>query len=376
MKRRFDEGMCRSFASRLLASLTFFLLTGAAFTAEAVAPTQVMANLASYSGPDRTERLIAGAKKEGELMLYVSMPVSNLMPLIDGFKKKYGIEVKYWRGSGTQMMPRIVNEAKAERFTWDIMETTVQKVDGVRQEQLLQSVRSPAQEKVLIPELLPAHREWIASRLQLYAAGYNTDKIKPVDLPRTLEDLLDPRWKGKITMEAKNWDWFATLIKEIGEEKGQALFRKIVATNGVTVRDGHSSLTSAIISGEAPFALGIWTYSIDEAKAKGAPVDWKIIGPSIVSGAGMGVSRRAPHPHAALLFYDYVLTEGQKVLAESHLTPAMKIEGITTAVSRIVSEKKEKAVVVDPILLNEFDKWYVLYESIVIRKAGQTVNSR
>jgi hypothetical protein len=126
----------------------------------------------------------------------------------------------------------------------------------------------------LIPQAITPHREWIATRLNIFTQAYNTNLVKKEELPKTYHDLLDPKWKGKLGIEAEDLDWFAVVIRQLGEEKGLKLFRDIVASNGLSVRKGHTLLTNLVASGEVPFALTVYGYKAEQLKNKGAPIDW------------------------------------------------------------------------------------------------------
>ena len=106
--------------------------------------------------------------------------------------------------------------------------------------------------------------------------------IKKEDLPKTYEDLLDPKWKGKLGIEAKDQDWFATVVQSDGRRAARApkFFRDLVAKNGISVRKGHTLLNNMVVSGEVPLALTVYNYMPEQAKKKGAPIDWFALEPA------------------------------------------------------------------------------------------------
>ena len=110
-------------------------------------------------------------------------------------------------------------------------------------------------------QAVPSDRSWVGFCLNVLVQAYNTNLIKKTDLPKSYADLLDPKWKGKLGIEAKDDDWFATAVHQLGgEEKGLAFFRKLVETNGISVRKGHTLLNNMVISGEVPLALTVYNY--------------------------------------------------------------------------------------------------------------------
>src|SRR5207249_10312085 len=113
-------------------------------------------------------------------------------------------------------------------------------------------------------------------------------------------------------------------VSELGEDKGLKLFRDIVATNGISVRKGHTLLANLVVSGEVPFALTTYAYKVEQLRKSGAPIEWFVIPPGVARFEGAGVARRAPHPHAAILFFEFMLTDGQDVLRNRDFFPASR----------------------------------------------------
>src|SRR5713226_9309320 len=261
--------------------------------------------VAMYEGSDRFERLLTAAKKEGSLSLYTSLAATTLEEFTSDFEKRYGIKVNAWRAGDDKVLQRALIEAKAGRFDFDVVHAVSVEMEALHREHLLQEVKSPHL-KDLIPQALPPHREWTATVLNVIVQAYNTDKVKERRLPKTYQDLLDPKWRGRLGFEAKDQEWFFTVVKDMGEEKGLKFFRDLVAGNGLSVRSGHSLLNNLVVSGEVPLALTVYSHMVEQAKEKGAPIDWFVIEPAIAVPIGVGVSKRAPHPNAAVLFYDYM----------------------------------------------------------------------
>jgi iron(III) transport system substrate-binding protein len=287
------------------------------------APASV-ADLATYKGADRQQVLIDGAKKEGELVLYTSMPKEDVEALSSVFTKQTGIKLKVWRASSEQVMQRVVTEARGKRYDVDIIENSVPGQLALSREKLLQAVQTPAQDNI-IPQAIPDHHEWTGSTFDAFVQAYNTSKVKKEDLPKTYDDLLDSKWKGKLGIEAADSVWLATVINALGQQKGTELFQKLVATNGISVRSGHSLLTNLVASGEVPLALTTYNYSPAQLKQKGAPIDWFMIEPAVAQFRGVAMASKAPHPHAALLWYDFMLSDtAQRILADRFNYPTSK----------------------------------------------------
>ncbi|HEY4319161.1 MAG TPA: extracellular solute-binding protein [Herbaspirillum sp.] len=315
----------------------------------------------NYQGADRQQRLLEGARKEGELQLYTSTPADEISVLITAFEKKYGIKVKLWRSGSDMVVQRLVGEGRARRFEADVIEADGTNLEALYREQLLQEVHSPNLAD-LIPQAIPPHRQWVAARVNIFTLAYNTKLVKKSDLPKAWTDLLDPKWKGKLGIEAADADWFATIMSELGEAKGLKLFRDIVAANGLSVRKGHTLLANLVASGEVPLALTVHNFKAEQFKRNGAPIDWFIIPPAVAQLNGIAVARNAPHPNAAVLFYDFMLSDGQTVLAQhDYMTTNKKYP---TPLSKLPLKFMDHKTVLD-----ESDKWNKLYQDIIVKQA-------
>ena len=341
--------------------LTVLLGTLAAWPAVAQQQPDI-AELARMKAPGRLQRLVDGATREGTFNLYTSMTAATAARVKGDFERRYpGVKVNLWRASSESVLQRSVSETRANRHTFDVLETNGPEMEAAQREKLLQPVVSPHFEH-LIPQALISHREWVATRLNLFVQCFNTNKVKRENLPKSFEDLLQPQWKGQLAIEAGDSDWLMSVIGHLGEEKGVKLFRDIVATNGVTVRKGHALLAERVIAGEISMGLSCYNFKIDLDRKAGAPVDWISIGPVIARPNGAGVSRNAPHPHAALLFYDYMISDAQPFLAELELVPvSMKIESpLKGRDVRFVDSKRA---------LDEHAKWEKLFTDLFLTKS-------
>ena len=334
-------------------------ITGALLVAAAIAPPAAaqsgLADLAAYAGADRTTRLIEGAKKEGAVTVYGSTPVEDMALIIAAFEAKYGLKVRLWRGGPEDLLRRGVTELRAGRNEVDILDTNISTVEALRREQLYQKVISPAHAD-LAPALVYGHGEYVGTRLNIIIAGYNTNAIRKADLPEDYDDLRDPRWKGKLAWEQSDYDWFATVAKSMGEAKAIETFRAIATTNGISVRNGHTLLSNLVVAGETPFSLNVFHYRVEQLARRGAPIAPLVIAPAVGRPNGVGVARKAPHPHAALLWYDFMLTDAQVILRDRDFTPAnQRVQQLPDIDLRIIDPTQ---------LLDEGDKWSRLFKEI------------
>ncbi|MDB5727393.1 MAG: hypothetical protein JWQ00_598 [Noviherbaspirillum sp.] len=329
--------------------------------AQLPAHAQSLQELAAYTGEDREQRLIEGAKKEGSLLWYTTTPVEYANQLIEPFEKKHGIKVNIWRARSELILQRVMTEARANKAVVDVIASIAPPMEALHREGLLQQVSSPYH-KQLIPTAVAKHREWASTLQYVFVQAYNTNKVNKEDLPKTYQDLLAPKWKGKLAIEGSDHEWMTSIIKDMGESNGVKLFNDLVSMQGLTVRNGHPLLTNLVASGEVPLGLTVYQYSVEQAKKQGAPIEWFAIEPAITIADAMAVSKKAPHPHAALLFYDYMLSpEAQRIIA--------KIGYYATSSSVEPPIKNLKLKVLDAAtLLDEQEKSFARFESILRTK--------
>jgi len=309
----------------------------------------------------RMQRLVEGAKKEGEVMVYHSSQTHDLQPVFDAFSKKYGVKVKEWRSSSENVVQRTIREARAGRHDVDMIENNLPEMEALHRERLLKPIETPIYSQIT-RGLVPPHHEYATSTLDVFVLAYNTQKVKKEDLPKTYQDLLDPRWKGKLGAEVDDEGWFGTLTEQLGGEKGVKLFREIVDKNGITVRKGHTLLAKLVASGEVALALDVYSYKPPQLKRKGEPIDYFTMDPIIVQMHGVAVVKDAPHPNAAELLHDFFLGEGQPLLAKKDFTPSNR---------NVPSEFDGKTLhPVNPAqAIDKDQEWLKLYQENVTRRS-------
>ena len=243
------------------------------------------------------QKLIDGAKKEGTFTIYTSATVDDMAVLTAAFEKKYGVKPQVWRASSENIIQRASTEARGGRFDVDVFET-----DGVgdggactaRSSCRWSSRRCSSD---LIPAAIPPHGEWIGDRVQIFTAAYNTGQIKKADLPKTYDDLTNPKWKGKLGVEAADSDWFVDRRRPTWARRRASSCSATSSTkNGLSVRKGHTLLANLVVSGEVPLALTTYLYKVAQLKNDGAPIDWFALPPEVARSQGTGMARKAPAP--------------------------------------------------------------------------------
>src|SRR5499427_3245238 len=201
-------------ARRITGAVCLAALLGAT-TAAAQAPGADNSAIYLYQGADRGERLIAKAREEGTLTLYTSMATTESGPLGQAFEKKYGGKVQIWRALSENVLQRALTEARGGRRSLDVVETNAPEIEALAREQVVAEFDSPYFTD-LSAWALPAHRRWVSDRANLLVTGYNTAKVKREELPTSVEGFADPRWKGRLSIEATDSDWMYAVVQFMG----------------------------------------------------------------------------------------------------------------------------------------------------------------
>ena len=300
-----------------------------------------------------------GLAQDRSLTLYTSLAPTESGPLAQAFEKKTGIKVELWRAISEKVVQRAITEARARRFAVDVVETNGPEMEMMAREKLFAELDSPYLAD-LSAAAVPKHRMWIPDRMNFFVVAYNTTKVRREDLPKSYLGFLDPKWKGRIGIEATDAEWMATLVKQWGAEAGLAHFRKLAELRP-DVRKGHVLLAELIAAGEVQVGLTVYNANAESLKRKGAPIDWLPVQPVVARPQGIAVARNAPNPKAARAFVDFVLSpQGQQLLVSMGRVPA------STKVRTHLNDFEY--TVVDPItVLDEQDKWNKLWEELFIR---------
>jgi iron(III) transport system substrate-binding protein len=304
--------------------------------------------------------LIERAKRDGRVVLYTSLAPTESAPLAAAFEKKYGVKVELWRSTSGRVVQRTITEAQARRFAVDVVETNGPEMEMLARENLLAELRS-AYLADLPANAIPPHRMWVPDRLNFFVVGFNTNKVKRAEIPATYEAFVDPKWKGRIALEATDTEWMATLIKTWGDAKGMDYFRKLSAMRP-DIREGHVLLASLVAAGEVPVGLSMYNSNIEALKRRGAPIDFVPVQPVVARPQGIGVMKNAPHPNAARLLVDYVLSpEGQMIFESMGRVPA------STRVKSALDNFP--FTLIDPVtVLDESPKWEKLWNGFFLNK--------
>jgi len=276
---------------------------------------------------DRERLLIEGAKKEGQVVIYSAAIVNQaLRPIAEAFMKKYPfVKLTYWRADTEEIVAKLSAEVRARNVVADLIEGT-----GVGELAVESGLTVPFSTPATddLPELYRDPRgNWVSSRISYFGMAYNTKLVPPDQVPKTYDDLLDPKWKGKIAWRigtSSGTPLFITTIRlSRGEDKAQEYFAKLAEQKIINFGSGSArTLVDRVIAGEIPIALNIFAHHPLISKAKGAPVNTVLFEPVPSTAGTMVVPKGVRHPHAAMLLADFILSkEGQEIFAKAEYFP-------------------------------------------------------
>ncbi|MCZ6626580.1 MAG: extracellular solute-binding protein [Deltaproteobacteria bacterium] len=261
-------------------------------------------------------RLEAEARKEkGRIVWYTSLNITTSKPIVDRFQKKYPfMKVSLYRASAERILNRVMTEERAGSSRFDVVSS--QAVFYFKHVGLLSQYRSP-EAKAYLKEFYDPEGYWVMFFANQFAIGYNTKLVPKEHAPKDWWDLLHPRWRGKIGMDAEEFLWYGGMLKYMGEEKGLKLMKKL-AQQDIHWRRGHTLIAQIMAVGEFSVAI-IYTHRIDDMRSKGAPVEWvRTADPIPLGVSGMGISAKTKAPASSRLFMDFALSpEAQSVIVKS-----------------------------------------------------------
>ncbi|MGH7825560.1 MAG: ABC transporter substrate-binding protein [Candidatus Binatia bacterium] len=308
------------------------------------------------------EDLVRGSKKERQVMFWTSMRLDDAKALGDGFEAKYPfLKVEIFRAGGEQLVNRALAEHSAGKTTYDVVNAFALAV--LQGKGLIQPYAAPESANYPAGFKDPRHH-WVSLYSGYNVIGYNTKLVPKDQAPKNWEDLLSPRWKGKLGIDDEEYFWYAGMIKYWGEEKARK-YMEALARQDLQWRNGHSLLADLMSAGEFPVVVIVYPDRIEQMKKKGQPVEWvKSVDPILVNLAPVGVAAKAPHPNASKLFMNYSISkEGQLILRKKNrisarrdippLVPEMEAESL-----RLVP--LDPAIPTNPQHVKEFRKVFGL----------------
>ena len=326
------------------------------------AAAQVYDEINGLTGQERTDRLVELAEAEGELTVYHSN--TDLDALVDAFEETYDIDVSPTRAQSETVLQKVMTEAASGNFGVDVIENPYKENVIANQRGLFYDYESEYRDAVVEEARMDG---WTANYFNVFVVGWNSDAVDAAEVPEEIKDFADPRWKGRISLEIGDVDWYAAvsryyLEQGMSEQDVEAMWEAIA--ENASVEKGHSTMGDMLSAGKLQVALSIYQHTVDGAAVEtGAPVKWNPeghhVGPVVISPTGAGVVTSAPHPAAAMLFLDFMLgEEGQQLMADNFRVGSVPREDSPIAGVETIPMPLE-------IATEDFEYWDEKYRDLV-----------
>ncbi|MEX0802332.1 MAG: extracellular solute-binding protein [Candidatus Binatia bacterium] len=303
----------------------FLLLVSSA--AEAATIAEVAAKIQSLRQQEKMNYLAKGARAEGELVYYGTLPIDQFFPLARVFNSRYrSIALQHYFSPRQGILSRALTEARAGRYAFDVVQVDPSYGYQLMNENFVQpypiSGRGRFYEGTYDPD-----GYWHSMYHLTVSLLYNTSMVKPEQAPKTYEELLSPAWKGKMLFDSEAGYILAALEQAWGREKAVDYLTKL-AKQDLSYRRGGTLTTQVVASGEYPVAISINGETSAAIRDKGAPLGFRVLAPKIVKPEGLFLAKNSPHPHATLLFAEWILSEEAQTFLATSLGKGSAMKGV------------------------------------------------
>ena len=285
--------------------------------AHAATVEEVLKSTRNLSAIQRKTAIEDGARKEGEVIWYTSMSLTDFPKIVGAFEKTVPyLKVRTNRLSQSSIMPKIDTEARAGRFLVDVVASAPMEMWELKQKGHSASYLSP-ELKAFPSGSFDPQGYWSSTEVTPLVLAFNTSLVRSEEAPRSYQDLLQPKWRGKMNFGSDEYAWYSVVLDGMGKAKGLD-FMKALARQQLHIPGGSSIMRlQLMLAGESAVAVAARGRRATEYKEKGAPLDYRLLDPYPGEPNGLALMRRAAHPHASILFIDWMLSEeGQTVLAQ------------------------------------------------------------
>jgi len=332
---------------------------------------EMLVELNKLPAAERQKQLEAGAKKEAVLKFASNENVELITLYHNAFAARYPfLKVESSRASGAKGVEKIVMESRAGKLDTDVVAVPFETVGYVKKQGVWARYLSP-ELKHYADQFKDREGYWATNHYNIAVIGYNTKLVKSSEAPRDYPDLLNPKWKGDLSIDVEPDRAVQGWLIAWGEERTRE-YMKALMRNGATVRRGHTLQIQLLCSGEIGVAVEVYAYRVAQlTHEKNCPSGMSFPNPTPgAPGSEIGVTRNAPHPHAAALYVDFVLgVEGSSILAGTGRIPARR--GVK-ALYEEVSNLEEKGVNILMIPVEQAERLdpiaKKLVEEILIRR--------
>jgi iron(III) transport system substrate-binding protein len=339
---------------RSLAAMGFAAAAASAFAA----PSSV-AEIAAYEGADRQALLETGARREGVILIYAIGTQAD--PVYAAFAKKYPfVRVETAKADSPTISRRMIEEYAARTYLVDALDVAVTGLRPLKEAGVLQAYRSPELAQFTKTGLEPSGY-WAVDYESYVSLGYNTTLVSDAEAPKTYDDLLDPKWRGRMAVPGTST--LANFIGAIVTDRGEAFARRLSEQKIRVYEVSGRAVANLVVSGEVPLSPALFNSHIANSRDQGAPVAWRALGGVYSTTGAMALAAQAPHPHAAMLFIDFMLSrEGQEVY---------RTLGYASARIDMAGRDKPSKVYYfgdDPNYPQNYEKWLALGRQITGQK--------
>jgi len=353
--------------------LIFICLMAGGFVPHAQGKTaeEIFNEIGKLNPVERQKQLEEGAKKEGAVMFFSNENIDLLQKFAEGFMKRYPfVKADFWRGSGARLVERVLLEHRAKKLDADVVNVPFEAGRTIKQAGVWTLYRSPE-----LRNYSKMHADekgfWFAAHLNIAVIAYNTKMVKADEAPKEYPDLYNAKWKGDLSIDLEPERALMGWLVSWGEEKTRDFLKRLMR-NGMVVRRGHTQQIQLLCGGEFKIGVEIYAYRVAQFKhERKCPVGMSFPNPTPGSvGSLAGINRNAPHPHAAALFADFVLSaEGEKLLASTGRIPGHReVKSIYEEVNDL-EKKKVPLLLVSPEKADELgDVAKKIMEEILVRK--------
>ncbi len=312
--------------------------------------------------PSPPAGLIEAAKKEGQVVFYTPLNINDSRPLLQRFEQKYPfIKTELLRLSAEPLLNRIITEDRAGRNLVDVINNTV--INPLKKMRLVQPYRSP-EHAAYLEQFKDPEGYWASVNNNYYVLGYNNKLVSAKEAPTDWQDLLHPKWKGKIGMDQEEYEWFGATVDVWGRERALK-YHRALAQQQIHWRKGHTLISQLITAGEFPVGI-VYAHRIESMKKAGAPIDWvKTINPVFVALSPAGLAAKAPHPNAGKLLLDFMLSyeSQQQLRSANRLSGRADIEPLVPE----MHHSKLKLAAIDPKVTDEINRHAKEFREIYFR---------